>query len=433
MTVTPEPSAGVLVIAVDRLPAWILPPYGATWVEMPRVNALAARGVVFDRVITTATDPRAALRHLSGVAPAAESDATENPAPATPLWAAVARRGWRAALVTDEPGVTAAELFGEGVLAEGARVTCVPPGPPGTVCGRAGDTAIARLMDAAIATVAGGCRCVFCHVSSVGVAWDAPPEYRERYVAPEDPAPPRGAAVPTLAVSADTDPDLIVGFRQVYAGQLTLLDEQIGRLLDAVAAAGGGWTVLFVGIRGLPLGLHGWMGTGGSPLPHGEVVHVPAILVDAGERMAGQRYAGLVTPADLGVTLPELIGGEPVAGRQVVAGRPWSGRSLAGLFEDWGVPERDRIVVADVAGTAFVTPAWHAILPSVDAGLDPRAAKVRVFAKPDDYFELVDVADRRPALAERLENALHRQGGLFLSAGVQPGLWLDPTGEPGGD
>jgi arylsulfatase A-like enzyme len=190
-----------------------------------------------------------------------------------------------------------------------------------------------------------------------------------------------------MAVSPDTDPDLIVGARQVFAGQLTRLDEQVGRLLDAVNAAGGGWTVLIAGLRGLPLGLHGWLGTGGRPLPFGELVHVPAILVEGGERMAGQRFMGLVTPADLGVTLGELAGGEAV-GRHVAADRPWSGRSLAGLFEDWGAPERDRIVVADAAGTAFVTPTWHAILPSVDAGLAVRFFSRGPLPRPEERTKL---------------------------------------------
>ena len=35
--------AGILVVTVDRLPAWILPAYGATWVAMPGLDALAGR------------------------------------------------------------------------------------------------------------------------------------------------------------------------------------------------------------------------------------------------------------------------------------------------------------------------------------------------------------------------------------------------------
>ncbi|MFM9026023.1 MAG: hypothetical protein ACKON7_11915 [Planctomycetaceae bacterium] len=57
---------GLLVVAIDRLPAWILPAYGAAWVAMPRLTALAARGVVLDRVIATSDEPLATLADLLG-------------------------------------------------------------------------------------------------------------------------------------------------------------------------------------------------------------------------------------------------------------------------------------------------------------------------------------------------------------------------------
>lgn len=404
MTVVPEPAAGLLVIAVDRLPAWILPAYGATWVAMPALDRLAARGVVFDRLITTTVDPLATLRQV------AES---------------VGFVGGR--IITDDRDIAAADVFGTGSRAPLPAITCVPTDPAPSVATRAAETAIARLMDATVAAVVGGARHVVCHVSSLGSLWDAPAEFRGRYVDPEDPPPPRGATVPALAVSPDTDPDLIVGYRQVFAGQLTLLDEQIGRVFDAIGAAGGEWTVLVVGVRGLPLGLHGWLGTGDAPGPFGELVHVPAILADAGERMAGQRYAGLVTPADLGATLPELISGQPVAPREVSPEQPWSGRSLVGLFESWTLTLRDRVVVAGEGAAAVVTPSWYAVLPTTDGGGGAHANSPRVYAKPDDYFELVDVADRRPSAAERLATAIRSKDGCDPPEEVIRRLWLDPV------
>lgn len=409
MTVAPETAAGLLVIAVDRLPAWILPAYGATWVAMPALDRLAARGVVFDRLITTAVDPLATLRQLVGGMPF---------------------DGIR--IISDDGGITTADVCGTGCPPPQASVIRVPPDPAPRVAVRVADTAIARLMERAIAAVVGGERRVLCHVSSLGALWDAPEEYRGRYVDPEDPPPPRGAAVPALAVMQDTDPDLVVGYRQVFAGQLTLLDEQIGRLIDAIDAAGDGWTVLVLGIRGLQLGLHGWLGTGEASSPFGEVIHVPAILVDAAGRMAGQRYAGLSTPADLGATVSELIGRQPAASREVVPEQPWSGRSLAGLFESWTATARDRVVVAGEGATAVVTPSWQAVLCGSGGGSGVAGDAIRVFAKPDDYFERVDVADRRPAVAEWLQRLITYRDGDHLSEAVCRGLWLDPS-LPGGD
>jgi hypothetical protein len=143
-------------------------------------------------------------------------------------------------------------------------------------------------------------------------------------------------------------------------------------------------------VRGLGLGLHGRVGTGPLP-PFGELVHVPAILADATGRMAAQRYGGLVVPADLGATLRALRGGSALP---LEADAPWQGRSLAGLLTNWSAPARDRVVVASAQGGAIVTAGWHLL------AAEPRPP--RRFHKPDDFFELCDVADRCPAVAEEL-------------------------------
>jgi len=163
------------------------------------------------------------------------------------------------------------------------------------------------------------------------------------------------------------------------------------------------------GVRGLGLGLHGRVG-GGGLAPCGELVHVPAILADAEGRMAAQRYGGLVAPADLGATLGGLAGRPPDA---PAADAPWQGRSLAGLLDDWSFEPRDRVVVAAAHGVAIVTPAWHLV---AETGVAPR-----LFHKPDDYFELCDVADRCPAVVEELV-PLARE----VAAGDRRRGWLAP-------
>jgi arylsulfatase A-like enzyme len=265
------------------------------------------------------------------------------------------------------------------------------------------------------------------------VAWDAPEQYRDRYIDPEDPPPPSGAHVPGFAVDADTDPDRVVGMRQVFAGQVTLLDSQLARLFAATrqgADNAGDWAVVVVGIRGLPLGLHGWAGVGGRELPYGELVHLPAIVVDAAGRMAAQRYGGLVVPADLGRTLHDWMAeaaGLPLASSADPL-TPWQGRSLASLFESWSVPARDRVVVAGPDGAAIVTPAWHCLLAAQPAepGLKPAAAHphdraVRLFTKPDDFFELADVANRCSDVAGPLGDLLER-----AIAGEDRAVWVAP-------
>lgn len=358
----------LLVVTIDRLPGWILPVYGTTWVSMPAFDALAARGVVFDGLVATSTDRLATVADLLGGVPPAALDA----------WATAGGP----LLVTDDAAMAQA--------VSGIEAIVVPP-PAATTAVDESATGLARLCDAAVEAVTsrrGGV--VWCHVGSLGIAWDAPPECRDAYIDPEDPPPPAGAAVPAFAVTADTDPDLVMGFRQAFAGQLTVLDRQLGRVFEA---AGPEATVLVVGCRGLPLGLHGWMGEGETP-PFSDIVRLPAILVDVAGRMAGQRYGGLVIAHDLAATLVQLATGVPTA-----AADPGRGRSLARLLDDWTSEPRDRVIVVGPAGIAVATPAWHLVHAATVAAGPPRPL---LFAKPDDYFELCDVADRCSEVADEL-------------------------------
>lgn len=405
----------MVAVLVDRLPAWILPPYGTTWVAMPALCGLAARGVVLERVVATGDDPRRTL-----------ADLLATDARGGGLAAAAAARGWRMALVTDDATLATAEAWGPGggVAAAWAEATVryVEAVAHGDVESDPERTNLARLFAAARELVAaGGHRLVVVHVTSLGVAWDAPEEFRNAYVDPADPPPPAGGDVPEFAVDGDTDPDLVVGVRQVFAGQLTLLDRCLDGLLAAVheapaapsagqmpaqrpapsaAAHRGGWAVLVAGLRGFGLGLHGRVGGSDLP-PYGELVHLPAVLVDAGGRMAAQRYDGLVTPADVGATAVEMLGGRAAAPEPAA---PWGGTSLEPLFATWRPQPRDRIVTIGGAGVAITTPAWRLVAATTSSpgeDLPPR-----LFTLPDDFFEFCDVADRCPEVAAELGRLL---------------------------
>ena len=146
-------------------------------------------------------------------------------------------------------------------------------------------------------------------------------------------------------------------------------------------------------MRGIGLGLHGRIGCGPLP-PYSELVHLPAIFVDHSGRMAAQRYGGLILPADLGATLASLAGIAPSSDNA-----PRSGRDLTSLLDNWQLTERDRVICHGSAGSAVATPAWQLVLPEHTGAESPRP---RLFAKPDDAFELNDVADRCPAVTEEL-------------------------------
>lgn len=390
MTATASPPGGMLLVTVDRLPAWLLPLAGCTWVATPTLDALAGRGLVLDRMLATSDDPLESLAGLAG------RDGRE-PATAWPLVTAAAAAGWAPALVTDDALLAAA-------CPAGAAVCHVPIAGPPRVASAAAESHLGRLVAAAIGQLAAGPhRLLWCHSSSLGDAWDAPDEIRNAYLDPDDPTPPAGAAVPDLEVDARTDPDLVMGLRQVFAGQVTLLDTCLGELLEAVEqrADRGPWTIVVAGVRGMPLGLHARIGCGPLP-PYAELIHLPAVLVDHRGRMAAQRYGGLTMPVDLGRTLLDLLAGGPrhesLAMPTGGATDPRCGQSLVGLLENWRGPQRDRVLCRAVQGVSVTTPAWHLVRPETGAG----AGTPQLYARPDDYFDTCDVSDRSTDVAESL-------------------------------
>jgi hypothetical protein len=386
MTDRQDLPAGLLIVSVDRLPAWILPTFGCTWASMPALDSLAGRGLTLDRVIAGGDDPRDTLAALAGRGP-------DQP-DAWPLLATVAAQGWSPALVTDDEAVAAQ-------LPPGVTTRCVRPAAVPRIAAAAAETNLGRLFaTAADLAAAGSHRLLWVHAATLGSAWDAPEELRSAYLDPDDPPPPPGAAVPQVQVTAQTDPDLVAVLRQVFAGQLTLLDQSLDGLLAAVAAEppAAPWAVLVAGVRGMPLGLHGLIG----PLPiapYAELVQLPAVLVDHRGRMAAQRYGGLLLPADLGATLLELVGGGRPSGDD-----PRLGRSLVPLLDEWRFAPRDRALTVASRGVAVATPAWQLVLPAETAS----TARAAVYAKPDDYFEVCDVADRCPDVAEELAQVARR-------------------------
>jgi len=390
-----ESPDGWLVITVDRLPAWLLGPWGATWVSTPTICQLAAAGLVCDRLLVRSTDPADTMQELMAARlPIAGGSAGVT----SGLLTAAAARNWRTTVVTDAGG-----HFGDALAAAAAvELVVVPAGQPRRTADRDEASSCGRVFTAAEAVVAGGeANLLWCHLGSLGNAWDAPRGYREACFDPDDPPPDDSALIPDFAVTADTDPDRVMAVRQTFAGELAQLDDWIGRL---VAAAGRRWRragLLLLGLRGLPLGLHGWVGVGpAEPAPFAELTHVPAVLVDPAGRQAAQRFGGLLLPADLGATVAELISG--VSTDRGTADAATAGRSLAALLGGdaaaWRTAGRDRVFSHSAGGRAVAVGDWTLVQP-VD---EPP----QLFAKPDDYFELADVADRSRDAAAALVGCL---------------------------
>jgi arylsulfatase A-like enzyme len=228
----------------------------------------------------------------------------------------------------------------------------------------------------------------------LGRIWDSPQTLRDQYSAEGDPSAAGFVNPPAQKFSGDIDPDVLLGLRHAYAGEITVLDYCLGGLLDAIAA--GAWSdalLIATSCRGFPLGEHGIVGGAAESL-YGELLHVPWLVRVPGAARYGARCQGLVQPADLYATVCDWL--SPANQAAQAAAMPWyTGRSLVPRGED-GQPKRKLIVARSSAGeTALSTPAWflRAEAP-LAAGSEDAGRRLELYVKPDDRFEANEVSDR---------------------------------------
>ena len=376
-----------ICICVDRLHAGFVGAYGSTWVQTPALDRMAADGVVFDQFHVDSLELDSLYRSYWYGRHALESG-SERVLDSQSLPALLRAHSVKTVLATDEPGITSlpgVEEYDERFLL---------PEPCETEPAQAIEaTHLARCFAQLIQKVESleGPFFLWCHLSSLGRVWDAPWEMRSRYAEADDPDPPSGAVVPCRSMETDEDPDVLLGVAQSYAGQITLLDLCIGALADALVEAGldRETAMAVIGMRGMALGEHGYVGPSDERLD-GEVVHVPFMIRLADRATASTRSHELVQPPDLYPTWLNLLTEEVTPPRLSAA-------DLTPLFHDEMPLWRDRLGLAGCGAQQGVrTPAWYLTTGSTS----------RLFAKPDDRWEVNDVADRHADIAELLVKTL---------------------------
>gem|GEM_PF-382656 len=409
---------GWLLVTADRLPAWMLAPFGATWASNPTICQLASAGLTCDRVLVGTTNPSDTLHAIalghSGNQPTHSGEQDE--AISGPLAAAEAR-GWNVTVVTD-----AEEQFSDlktrfaNLNIVGVAPQCVPE----TVEAE-DESSCGHVLSAAVHEFEKGkTDLLWVHLNSLGVSWDAPQVWRDGFFDEDDPPAGTAADVPEFVVTDETDPDKVSAVRQIFAGELAHLDDWLGRLVATVSGRWQRFGMLLLGLRGIPLGLHGQVGIApDEPAPYTELTHVPALLVDPADRQASQRYGGLLMPADFGVTVGELIAGTSEQTTQhdsVEETSPEVGRSIGRLLEGdaglWRSGLRDRVYSVGGGGHALTVAGWSLV--------QPRDGMAKLFRKPDDFFDLSDVADRSRDISKVLADCLDALVQQRLKAYTEP-------------
>ncbi len=232
----------------------------------------------------------------------------------------------------------------------------------------------------------------------------------------DDEVPPEYIADPTPGPNDTEDDRHVLSLRMSCAATVNYLDaglEQLFQTLDELDPKHE-MAVIFTSDHGLPLGEHGVVGLTGAG-PHEELLHLPLIVRLPGQVQAGRRVPTLCQPIDLAATLADLLGvvlpeahGQsllPLMHGATTAIRPYL---LSGVETERG-PIR-----------ALRTPEWSFILPAPTN--EAESVPGRLFLQPEDVWEVNDVRQHHMELAEYFEQVLCEA----LTASRQPGPLILP-------
>ncbi|HEV3342264.1 MAG TPA: sulfatase-like hydrolase/transferase [Pirellulales bacterium] len=393
----------IIVLVVDRLHTGFLGCYGNAWVATPHFNRLAAEGFVFDQAFVDHPDLAELCRSWwTGTHYLQRESRAEAP---PMLVERFSESGFTTTCLTDEPAVAGHPLAArfDEVVRIGHAAGDDPLAASGdTMAESVEQTQLAQFFAAAMQALEQPREpfLLWLHSRGMGGAWNAPFEFRRQYADEEEAEPPRIVVPPCRYLGETDDPDELWGLCQAYAAQVSLVDECLGGLLEMLEEQLVSDTALVVlGARGFPLGRNRRLG-GVDQALYGELVQTAWLvrLPDAAGAMA--RSEALVQPGDLMPTLLELSRLSDSA-----PAPDHSPRSLLPVIRDDLTWRRDRICLANESGErACRTPAWYLRLPAPRPTLD-EGPSPELFGKPDDRWEVNDVAQRCPEIVAAMRAA----------------------------
>lgn len=378
-----------IVVVVEGLSTGLVGAYGSNTAVTPALDRLAAHGLVLDQCFVDSLDLRKQLHSIwTGCHAAQEWNSSWT------MWKQFIVSGYEACLITDcaETALIAEQLGCPRVLLVEADES-TEPAEDWTEC------SLMRVFVSAVEEVSEteSNRIVWIHSRGLRLAWDAPIELRERFMDPEDPQPPRDVCVPDIVVTDQTDPDEIIGWGQVAAAQVAVVDQAIDILMSAIESRedANDWSWMVLSPGGVPLGEHGRVGWG-KPQLHGEEISCLAIIraavPETGLQPPGSRRAELCQLPDLAMTFLdslELLVPAAVSrwGQSML--QPGSFSAPIG----W-LPQFQSAYIVGMAAQWIRTPAWSVTFSETEPP--------QLFVKPDDRWEISDVSSRRLDVVERL-------------------------------
>ena len=328
-----------LCISIDGLQCGMIGAYGNAWIQTPTLDSLAYQSALFDRFYVSSLDRSVTL---------------------TELWQFPA--DLHKILLTDDTDAFLHEqagLFDEKHRLEPKR-RCRP-------VTKIEETQFFRNM----ATMTDLLRnrpnkpfLLWAHFEGFRGEWDFPLSYRKRYQIDEDPDPYPDVVLPEI-VGKNIDPDVKQSVLEAYAGGVAVLDETFAGLLAFLNEEKifHNTILLFTSVQGFSLGEHDRIGS--NEELYGENIHLPLFIRFPEGSCSGFRSQTLLQPADI-----------------------W------GLLKTNDLPEEPDAVHSFlcVNDKVRVTPDWF---------LYQKPSGDELYVKPDDRWEVNDVADRCPHILEQ--------------------------------
>ena len=394
----------VVVLVIDRLGANMLGAYGSTWFETRNFNRLAASSLVFDQALTYSPNLSETYQKLFG----AITDGDANGAEAG-LIERLNRLGVGSTLLTDD-SLIAQQPFADDF---DRVVPGQAPTDSSDPAASTDQTELANFFAQAVEAIEEAIEgqetgsCLWLHSQGLSGAWDAPLKLRNQLADSEDPEPPNFCLPPTRLFDPNTDdPDELLGYQQVCAAQVTMIDDFLGVVLDLLDDSEIGPNTMFclMSPRGYPMGEHEIIGEFDSAdyrHCHAESVHVP-LMVSFPQK--GQfEFLNSVRIGNL--VQPDLV-------TDWIAKWFEANESLLPAIHQLthALPDKNREVIAIKNGesAALQTHAWK-FISGVTSDLPEGAPKFeKLFAKPDDRCEVNDVSRRCPQIIEAFSQLMEQ-------------------------
>jgi arylsulfatase A-like enzyme len=259
--------------------------------------------------------------------------------------------------------------------------------------------------------------------------WDPPQPFRDQYVTVEPDefeAGEEGDLVEEESEDADDEIEIdditalidvpagavgdvlseaeLFRLRRTYAGSVTLADQCLGELFEAMRRLGrmDDTLLIFTSDQGEPLGEHGFVRRF-RPWLYEELIHTPLIVRMPRGQFGGIRHQALVQTVDLLPTIVSALGLPPIVREEA----PVHGHDLLPLIRGERTKVREYACMGmDVAEFAIRTHLWHLIVPIENDPDEPRSAEL--YRKPEDRWDQNNVIDQHTEVAEHLELALRR-------------------------